>query len=631
MQKSNKASFVNGSLLTLTAVLVAGSSGNAAEESVRPNILWVTSEDNSTFWMGCYGNKYASTPNIDRLASEGFRYTHVYASAPVCAPSRSTWITGINAVSMGTHPMRSRYTIPHNKIKYYPDLLRKNGYYTVNLNKTDYNIGGRKDNDCWDVCAREPINWKKVKAHQPFFLVVNCAESHESRAQGDVNHTKHDPADLKLRSYHPELPDIRKNYAKYYDCVSKMDQHVGRVLRQLEQQGLKESTIVIYCSDHGGVLPRSKRFIFDSGLHCPLVLRIPEKYRDLWPVEKAGGTTVDRLVSYVDMPKTWLAITGSVIPDYMQGRIFLGPKTEPEARWHFAFRGRMDERLDNSRVVCNKEFLYIRNYMPYVPWMQHLLYLWKMRATVAWDKYVQAGNGTDRQTRWFRPRNFTEELYDLRKDPDNVNNLIRNPEYSAVAKQMRAALRQRQIELVDAGLLPQSEISKLAHDNRMTVYEVARNPKLYDTARLLDAADLALVKDPASLKTLRAMLESPDIGNRYWGIVGAFLLNDKESGLAALNDSSDEVRAMAAWLCIRTGEKERGLNCLKSLLEEKSYASLTVLNILDWMGGDAKPLLPAVKLFKPKEHMIYGQTKGAMRGYEGRMRQLLLQKYGLQD
>ncbi|HKK64080.1 MAG TPA: sulfatase-like hydrolase/transferase, partial [Bacteroidales bacterium] len=181
-----------------------------AQES--PNILWLTSEDNNVDWIGCYGNPYAETPNIDKLASEGFRYTHVYASAPVCAPSRSTWITGVNAISMGTHPMRSRYDIPHDVIKYYPDLLKEAGYYVANDEKTDYNIGGRKDSACWDSMDTD---WDALKNKQPFFQVINYKESHESRAQGEVDNTKHNPEDVKLKAYHPDLPDIRKNYAKY--------------------------------------------------------------------------------------------------------------------------------------------------------------------------------------------------------------------------------------------------------------------------------------------------------------------------------------------------------------------------------------------------------------------------------
>ncbi|MCG8586190.1 MAG: sulfatase, partial [Pirellulales bacterium] len=288
----------------------------------RPNILWITSEDNSIEWVSCYGSKNCRTPTIDKLASEGFRYTHCFDNAAVCAPTRSTWITGMYAISNGTQPMRSRNAIPHDKIKYYPDLLRKAGYHTSNDRKTDYNIGGRNDKDCWDLSGVRNA-WRKRKPGQPFFAVVNFTSSHESRAHGSVEKTRNDPAKMTLASYHPDLPAIRKTYAKYADAVERMDSEIAATLAELKNDGLYDDAIIIYNSDHGGVLPRSKRFLYSSGTHCPLVVRIPEKYKDIWPADKPGST-VDRIVSFVDMPKTWLSLAGAEIPDTFQGTVFLG-------------------------------------------------------------------------------------------------------------------------------------------------------------------------------------------------------------------------------------------------------------------------------------------------------------------
>ena len=613
-------------LVAATAITLAVAT-YAAPSADRPNILWLTSEDNNVDWVGCYGNPHANTPNIDKLATEGFQYMQSYANAPVCAPSRSTWITGMLAISNGTHPMRSRNNIPHDRIKYYPDFLRANGYYTGNDNKTDYNIGGRDDSDCWDNHGK--VDWNALKHKQPFFQIYNSYTSHESRAQGDVENTLHDPNDTTLRAYHPDLTDIRKNYAKYYDAMTRMDAEMGQWLQRLEKEGLADNTIVIYCSDHGGVMPRSKRYLFRTGLHSPLIIRIPEKYKHLWPAEKPG-TQIDRLISFVDMPKTWLSITGSEIPAYMQGRIFLGSKMEPEPEYSFSFRGRMDERLDNVRAVNDKHFLFIRNYMPYVPRMQHLQYLWKMKASQAWEAYVKAGKADEVQARSFAPKKWTEELYDMQADPDNVNNLIDNPEYDEVAGRMRTALRSWQEEVHDSGLLPESEMVKRAADNGLTIYDMVRDPKLYNLPALIDAADLALEKNPANLSKLWNLLDSPDSGLRYWGIVGCFLLSDQPAGLQALEtqadnspalfhcleDSSHEVRAMAAWLLIRMGEKERGFQTLDTLLKEKSYATLAVLNILDWMGHDAARLSQTLEKLELTDEN------------EQKMQQYLLQKPG---
>ena len=569
-------------IITITiALLVTALQGFGAE---RPNILWLTSEDNSVNWVGCYGNPHAETPNIDGLAREGFQYLHCYANAPVCAPSRSTWITGVHAISMGTAPMRSRYDIPHDQIKYYPDYLKDAGYYCSNVRKTDYNIGGRPDDECWDSIK---LDWKNLKQKQPFCQVINLADSHESKAFGDVENTTHRPEDTRLAKYHPDIPTMRKNYAHYHDAMKKMDAKVGVMLKALKANGLAENTIVIYNSDHGGVLPRSKRFLFDSGTHCPLVIRIPEKYKHLWPAEQPGAQ-VDRLVSFVDMPKTWLKITGSEIPDVMQGQVFLGPEAEPERATHVSFRERMDERCDNVRAIRNKRFLYIRNYMPYVPWGQHLNYLWKMEATRAWEEWYQAGK-TDAVTgRWFGTKPM-EELYDTSKDPDNVVNLIDQAEYKDVAEALRRELRKWQLQVHDSGLLPEAERMKRAADYQTTVYEMVRNPEQYDLAVYLDASDLALQQDPGNLPTLLQLLDHKDSGMRYWGIVGCHLLGEQASTAQqrirqALSDDSHVVRAMAAFTLYQQGDTEPAKACFKSLLQQDSYATLLVLNMIDWLG-----------------------------------------------
>ena len=596
--------------LLLSYAFIAGLS-LLVQAGERPNILWLTSEDNNVNWIGCYGNPHVNSPNIDQLATEGFRYTHAYANAPVCAPSRSTWITGVHALSMGTHPMRSRYNIPHDLIKYYPDHLKTSGYYVGNDKKTDFNIGGRKDSDCWDNSAE--VEWDKLKNNQPFFQVINSTQSHESNAFGDFRKTKHSPKDIILRKYHPDLPTMRMNYAKYHDAIQGMDQAIGDALKQLEALELADNTIVIYNSDHGGVLPRSKRFLFSSGIHCPLIIRIPEKYKDLWPAEKPG-MTVDRIVSFIDMPATWLRITDTKIPAIMQGQAFLGTEPQPERAFHYAYRTRMDERNENARAICDKQFLYIRNYMPYTPWMQPLNYLWKMKATQAWVEHVESGKASEIEARFFKPKGWTEELYDMEQDPDSIHNLIDNPEYAEVIKRMQSNLRSWQEKVFDTGMLPESEMVKLAAQNNTTIYQVARDRSLYNLPQLMDAADLALEENESNLLALRGLLKSSDIGLRYWGIVGCFLLNDTQSALKCLEDDSHEVRAMAGWLLLRSGEKKAGLQCLEHLLKENSYATLSVLNIIDWAGDDAKPLLPTVQSLKVKN-------------YERKMQLQLLTKY----
>jgi N-sulfoglucosamine sulfohydrolase len=562
-------------LLTLPAMSVADE---------RPNILWITSEDNNIQWVGCYGNPNGDTPRIDEMAGEGFRYTHCFANTPVCSPQRSVWITGIHAVSMGTHPMRSRYNIPHDKIQYYPDALRAAGYFSLKPGKTDCNIGGRDDREPWD---KGQVDFKTLKDKQPFFSIINIGDSHESRAHGDVENTQHDPARVKLAPYHPDLPVIRKNYAKYQDAVKRMDSKVGQVLDDLAASGLHENTVVIYNSDHGGVMARSKRFLVDTGIHCPLIVRIPPKFKSFYPAE-TPGMAVNRIVSFIDMPKTWLALAGAKIPAEMQGRVFLGPSQDTEREFHVAYRGRMDERCDNSRAVRDKQFLYIRNFMPYVPRGQYLTYLWHAQATKAWEAHHRAGK-TDAVTGRFFRNKPVEELYDTTQDPYSINNLAGSDEHQEVIENMRGRLRQWQAEHYDAAMLPEAEMVTRAQKYNTTIYEMVRDPKKFPIAKYLEASDIALAKSADNRQSLESMLASEDSGVRYWGSVGLFLLGEqatdsKPALRKALGDDCHEVVAMAAWSLFNLGEKETGRSALRGLLENNSYAALKVANIIGWMG-----------------------------------------------
>jgi N-sulfoglucosamine sulfohydrolase len=377
-----------------------------AKDAVRPNILWITSEDNSISWVSCYGSQNATTPNIDKLAQDGFRYTSCFDNAAVCAPTRYTWLTGMHAISCGTQEMRSKAEIPKDVI-YYNKQLQKAGYYTSNCTKTDYNLSSSDDpKKYWNSSGGNYAStWKKRKEGQPFFTVYNINQSHESRAFGNLKKgSKKDPAKMKLHSYHPDIPEIRETYAVYADSVERMDALVGKAIAKLKADGLYEDTIIIYNSDHGGVLPRSKRFLYASGVHCPLIVRIPEKWKHLYPKGKNPGDTVDRIVSFIDMPKTWLSLAGSEVPDVYQGKIFLGPDTEPEKEYHFSWRGRADARFDCVRMVRNSRYAYHKNYAPFAPAGQYLAYMHRMKATGAWEKYHKAGK-TDAVTgRFLEPR-----------------------------------------------------------------------------------------------------------------------------------------------------------------------------------------------------------------------------------
>ena len=558
------------SIIPLVSLLLVFSSRLSAAEP--PNILWITSEDNGISWVGCYGGKNAKTPNIDKLATEGFRYTHCFDNAAVCAPTRSTWITGHYAISLGTQPMRSRYAIPHDKVPYYPDLLKAAGYHVANGGKTDFNIGSRDDKDCWLTDGKRP----QRKDGQKFFAIKNIGDSHESNAfpRKPGVEVKTDPARMVLHSYHPDLPEMRLTYATYVDSVERMDAKVGRILADLRKDGLEDDTIVVYCSDHGGVLPRSKRFLYSSGIHCPLIVRIPEKWKHFWPAEEPG-MTVDRIVSFVDMPKTFLSLAGAEVPDSYQGRIFLGDAVEEAPKYHLSFRERADECSDNVRGLRDHRYAYIKNYMPWAPNGQRLKYMWTMAGTRAWEQHYLEGKCDDITSRFFKPRP-SEEFYDTQADFDNIHNLAGDPKHQAKIAELKASLRKKQLELFDSGLLPEGMRLRRAKANGMTIYEMVRDPKLYPLERYLDLSDLSLARDPANLNMLVESMNEPDEGIRYWAVCGLFLLEDTASSAIetiekSLDDDCPEVQMMAAWAMERLGHEDKANAGFKKVKRNRGY------------------------------------------------------------
>ena len=573
------------------SVTFAGS----AQADERPNIIWIVSEDNGARWLGSYGNPAKPTPTLDKLAAEGFRYTNTYASVGVCAPQRFTWFTGINAISAGTHNMRSGANLPE-RIRFYPEIFSDLGYFTSKGKdaKTDYNFRGRSGNDAWD--DPKNLDWEQLKANQPFMHVINTHATHESRSFGAYNPNQHEaPEALNLAAYHPDLPEVRFVYEKYNECMRKMDGEVAGWLQELEESGMAENTIVIYSSDHGGVLARSKRFLYNSGTHCPLIVRIPEQYKALYPAAKPG-MTVDEVVSFVDFPKTWLSLAGAdaAAVEQMQGRVFLGKGKEPEPDYVFSFRQRMDDRYDMARSVRSRDLLYIRNYMPFISNGQHIPYTHNAAAMRAWRTHYLEGK-TDAVTgRFFGRERAIDELYRTHEDYDNIENLASEPASAKTIQAMRAALRAWQLEIFDSGFIPEDDMNRLASAQELTVYDYVRDPELYPLEDYIDLADLTLEMDASNLNRFVAGLGHADLGIRYWstlGILNLTLVGDAANSPAVksalLNKLADDqesqvIRSYMAWILIRIGEREAGFAFLEQQIT-KTYTSRTVLNILDWM------------------------------------------------
>jgi uncharacterized sulfatase len=270
-------------VLIAAVALLAG----AARAGERPNILWITCEDTGPE-LGCYGDTYSQTPNLDALAAQGIRYLHAWSTAPVCAPARTTIITGMYPPALGAEHMRSEVTLP-SSILLFPQLLRKQGYYCSNNSKEDYNV--TKPGTVWDESSGK-AHYRNREPGQPFFAVFNFTTTHESQIRKRPHELKHDSARVPVPAYHPDTPEVRQDWAQYYDNITTMDGQAGKVLQELEADGLASNTIVFFYGDHGSGMPRSKRWPYDSGLHVPLLVRVPEAFRDLAPPDyRPGGTT----------------------------------------------------------------------------------------------------------------------------------------------------------------------------------------------------------------------------------------------------------------------------------------------------------------------------------------------------
>ena len=568
-------------------------------KDIKPNILWITSEDNSIEWISCYGSKNAKTPNIDQLAKEGFRYLYCFDNGAVCAPTRSSWITGMHSISNGTQPMRSGFEIPAT-ISFYNELLQKAGYYTSNCSKTDYNLRGpkgRNPKEFWDYSGGDYAGtWKKRKEGQPFFTVYNIGDSHESRAFGDHKDESVDPEEMILAPYHPDLPEMRNTYAKYASAISRMDSLVGQAIENLKQDGLYENTIIVYNSDHGGVLARSKRFLYSSGIHCPLIVRIPEKMKALYPKGQTPGSSMDRIVSFIDMPKTWVSLTGAEMKDQFQGRIFLGPNTEPESQYHFSWRERADERFDNVRVMRDKQFAYHKNYAPFAPNGQYLAYMHNMKATGAWERHHLAGKTNAVTGRFFEPRP-SEEFYDNFKDFHNIDNQIDDPLHQTKIKELKKELRRQQLKYFDSGLMPEEMRNRIIKEKNTTVYDFVRDPKLYPLAQYLDYSDLALTRKKKNLKTFIKGLADEDPVKRYWSVIGLLLLEKQAKPaipeLKKVLGGRDEIPAFAAWAIYKAGEKTFAEKWMLEAITQNP-GNKTLANIFDWMGTASHSLLAKI-------------------------------------
>jgi len=440
----------------------------------QPNILWIVAEDQSPN-IPAFGDSTVVTPALNRLAKEGVCYDNFFSPHPVCSPARASIITGMYANSIGASHMRTGpwmlenlpekfvkdykalpeenipyQAVPDTTVKMFTEYLRASGYYCTNNSKEDYQF--IKTMTAWDESSNK-AHWRNRPKDTPFFSVFNIGVTHESQIWAKAKDSLFIAKDLKVPvpTYLPNTEIGRNDIRRMYSNILEMDVKVGSILNELEKDGLLDSTIVIWYTDHGGPLPRQKRVLYDSGTKVPMIIRFPNA--------QFAGQRDDRMISFIDLAPTTLSLVRLAPPKYIQGTAFLGDylrKEEPE--YIYGAADRFDEFTDRIRSVRDKKFKYIKNYQPDIPTYTDVAYRKQMPIMQELLRLKEANELTQEQSLWFQQPKSKEELYDIVNDPQELNNLAGNAMYNANLERLRKQCEQWVIDINDTGLQNEQEL-----------------------------------------------------------------------------------------------------------------------------------------------------------------------------
>ena len=518
----------------------------------KPNILWIVTEDNSLHYMNLYTKGGAEMPNVSSLASEGIVFDNAFSNAPVCSVARSTIITGVYSPRIGTqyHRRMSLVKLPDD-VKPLPVYLKEAGYYTSNNSKEDYNF--IKDGEIWDESSGK-ASYKNRKKDQPFFHVQNFHNTHEGQLHFDQEHLENALKTNNLDSikpfpYHPDTPTFRYTQSLYHNHHKDVDKEIGKFIKKLEDENLLDNTIIFYYADHGGVLPRSKGYIYESGLNVPLVVRVPEKFKKLSPF-KAGSRT-STFVEFVDLVPTVLSLAGIEIPRSIDGKPFLGKKLKKsnleKQNTTFGYADRFDEKYDLVRSVRVGKYKYIRNYQPFNVDGLYNYYRYKMLAYKEWYKLFQDGKLNEVQGQFFKPR-APEALYNIEEDPHEIKNLAKDKNYIEILLDLRTKLNDHLVSINDLSFIPEPHLLENGLDDIVSYSE--KNKDLI--SRLIKISDLSLNDYKQVSSKIQDALNDINPWVRYWGLIvsssfGSKALENKEQINSIFeNDPENLVRMRAA-------------------------------------------------------------------------------------
>ena len=524
----------------------------SAEPTKRPNFVFIVSEDNSIHYLRLYGNKLGITPNIERLADNGLTFNHAFSGAPVCSVARSTLATAMHAPRVGFqyHRKSALASLPPG-VKPWSQVLRENGYYTTNNAKTDYNFNVNRK-EVWDMSSNKATWRNRPNKAMPFFHMQSFADSHESRLHFPLKQmetpTKTSPDDVMLQPYFPDTPIMRYTKARYYDRIRVIDSQVGKIINQLKEDGILEDTFVFYFGDHGGVMPRSKGYAYESGLHVPLIVRIPENFKKL--IDHKRGTRTNGFVSFIDFGPTVLNLASISVHKELDGQAFFGKGVSAADLANrdevFGHADRFDEKFDMVRTYRKGKWKYIRNYQSYYADGLQNNYRYRQLAYDNWRNLYRAERLNPVQRQFFERRSV-EQLFNLEKDPHEVTNLAADPAQSKRLAEMRGLLKNKMKSINDLSFYPENRMVTTALNDGVAFGREHSK----QISRLSDLADTALRPFSEVKQALASSLQSKGALRRYWALKVCSNFGEKAKSLAIaamplLNDENLMVRVRAA-------------------------------------------------------------------------------------
>lgn len=540
--------------ITFFSVVIAGSVW-----AQKPNFVFLVSEDNSIHYLKHYGAKFGIMPNVEKMATEGVTFNHAFSNAPVCSVARSTLATGILAPRGGFqyHRKAELANLPEGVLPW-SAILRDAGYFCANNRKLDYNFKytGTKP---WDESSNKATWRNRPNKETPFFYMRSMGESHEgslhfNQTLMEKETTITPVGEVELHPYHPDTSTFRYTHARYHDRISVIDNLIGSEIKKLKDDGVLEDTFIFYFGDHGGVLPRSKGYAYETGLHVPLVVRVPKNFMHL--VDHKNGSRADGFVSFIDFGPTILHLAGINVPKFMDGSPFFGKgtnrKVSAKRDESFGYADRFDEKYDMVRTLRKGKWKYIRNYQGFYPDGLQNNYRYRMLAFTEWRELFKDGKLNEEQQQFFLPRP-AEQLFDLSKDPYEVNDLSKNPVFRKKLMEMRTKLSNRTKEVNDLSFYPESYMI----DNALLDPISFGKKRSTEISRLVDVANLALLPFQKVENQLKEILSSGTEWEKYWAclVVAQFGPQAKslDSLLPELMEHSNlmvQLRAVEAWALV---------------------------------------------------------------------------------